>query len=75
MMLFGGCTTIFGVWMSAGGIVLAVALVVFAFVLHNYWAATDPAQRMDDRVNFYKNLALAGASLMLAAMPATVWHV
>jgi putative oxidoreductase len=75
MMLFGGLTSILGVWMAAGGIVLAVTLVVFAVVLHNYWAAQDPAQRMGDRVNFYKNLALAGAALMLAALPATVWHL
>jgi putative oxidoreductase len=75
MLLFGGVTAILGVWMAAGGIVLAIALVAFAFVLHNYWTVSDAGQRMGERAHFYKDLALTGAALMLTAMPATVWHL
>ena len=75
MLLFGGVTTLLGVWMPAAGIVLAVALLLFSFYLHNFWTVTDPGQRMAETTNFFKNLGLVAASLMLSAMPATVWHL
>jgi hypothetical protein len=31
--------------------------------MHDFWRATDPNQKMNDMVNFYKNVALLGASL------------
>lgn len=55
--------------------VAPVALLFAAFCLatallfHNFWAA-DAAAQMVERINFMKNIALAGAFLILAAAAA-----
>jgi hypothetical protein len=33
--------------------------------MHDFWKAEDPAQRMNDMINFSKNLALLGGALAL----------
>jgi hypothetical protein len=33
--------------------------------MHNFWSTEDPAQRMNDMINFSKNLALLGGALAL----------
>jgi len=33
--------------------------------MHNYWVETDMMPRINQRVNFQKNLALLGAALMM----------
>jgi hypothetical protein len=33
--------------------------------MHNFWAIEDPKQRMNDMVNFSKNMALLGSALAL----------
>jgi len=40
-----------------------------SFVMHNYWAVTDPAARVVDQVSFMKNIALLGAAWMLLLIP------
>jgi hypothetical protein len=37
--------------------------------MHAFWKETDPQQRMSEMVNFTKNMALVGASLLAAAHP------
>jgi putative oxidoreductase len=44
-------------------------LLAVSFPIHNFWAEADPAQRMADMVNFTKNMALVGATLIMAAIP------
>ena len=56
----------------------ALALAVFtlaaAFFFHNYWAV--PAEQvMAQRINFNKNLAIAGGLLLLAAFAAGAFSV
>ena len=56
----------------------ALALAVFtlaaAFFFHNYWAV--PAEQvMAQRINFNKNLAIAGGLLLLAAFGAGAFSV
>jgi uncharacterized membrane protein YphA (DoxX/SURF4 family) len=46
-----------------------VFLLVVSPVMHNYWAASDDATRMNDFINFTKNIALAGGALMALAIP------
>jgi putative oxidoreductase len=45
---------------------LAVFTLVITFIFHNYWDA-PAAQQMMQRINFFKNLALAGGLLYLVA--------
>ncbi|MFI7003108.1 DoxX family membrane protein [Nocardia sp. NPDC050175] len=63
----GGLSVLLGVWADLGSVLLAVLLVVTAVMMHQFWKETDPQARQADMINFNKNLALAGASLMLFA--------
>lgn len=49
-----------------GALLLAVFLVPVAFIMHNFWKVTDPMQRANEQIHFFKDLALAGASLLYA---------
>ena len=37
--------------------------------MHNFWAITEPNMKMMETVNFYKNMALLGAVLMILFIP------
>lgn len=65
---FGGLCILFGVLIPWAVLALAIFLVGVTFKIHNYWVVTDPNQKMMERVNFYKNLALLGGVLLLLAI-------
>lgn len=73
-MLVGGLMLLLGwqVWVAA--LILILFLVPVAFAMHNFWAVQDPQARMMEMVQFMKNLAIAGALLMILAYSyATEW--
>ena len=72
MLLLGGAGILLGVYVEYAVLLLSVFLIGVTFKMHKYWEVTDPMQRMGERVNFYKNLGLLGAVLMLLAIP-TPW--
>src|SRR5262245_62686143 len=72
LMLAGGLSILFGLWPHIGSLCIALFLLVVTPAMHNFWAATDPAQRMSDMINFMKNGALLGSTLMLYGVP-TPW--
>jgi hypothetical protein len=37
--------------------------------MHDFWSVLDPMQRVVEMTSFMKNMALAGATLMLLAVP------
>ena len=47
---------------------LAIALVMFptAIIFHNFWKETDPQAKQTEMMNFNKDIALAGAALVIA---------
>ena len=64
--LGAGLGLMFGVqvrWLAAA---LALFLLVDAFVAHSFWHALPPEQR-NQLLHFFKNLALAGAFVLLSA--------
>jgi putative oxidoreductase len=72
MLLLGGLSVVFGLYPVVGIGLLVVFLIPVSFVMHSFWKIGDPQLRMADRINFLKNIALAGAMLMLLAIP-TPW--
>ena len=48
---------------------LVLFLVPVTFVMHAFWTEHSPAARMADMINFTKNMALLGSSLMFLAIP------
>lgn len=65
MLLGGGLGVLLGVYVQWAVLLLVVFLVVVSFKMHNFWAVSDPNMKMAEMTNFLKNMALAGAALML----------
>ena len=71
LLLFGGYSLLTGVRVEAGITALVIFLVLVSYYMHPYWKEEGPG-RMGDQINFWKNMALLGALLMLLAIP-TPW--
>ncbi len=69
MLLCGGLSIMFGIYTSAGIILLIGFLVPVSLAMHNFWKIVDAQARIADKVNFMKNMALVGALLILLAIP------
>ncbi len=65
MMIVGGLGFIFNTHIQESAILLIIFLVPTTFMMHTFWKISDPMHRMNDQINFTKNLALIGALLMM----------
>jgi putative oxidoreductase len=72
-LLAGGLSIVLGFRPSIGLVLIALFLLPTSFMMHAYWKVPDPAGRRMDRVQFFKNMALLGATLMLFGLPQP-WH-
>jgi putative oxidoreductase len=70
VQLAGAVLVMLGLWADLGAIVLFAFLVPTAILIHNFWAESDPQQKMLEQVHFNKDISLAGAALFLAAFVA-----
>ena len=64
-LLIGGTSILLGVKPKLGAAAIAGFLLGVSPVMHNFWSTEDPAQRMNDMINFSKNMALLGGALAL----------
>jgi uncharacterized membrane protein YphA (DoxX/SURF4 family) len=69
LLAIAGVTFLLGVLPRVGIIAVVLFLLPVSFAMHPFWADTNPAARMADMVNFTKNMALLGSSLMFLAIP------
>ena len=69
LIILGGLSVLLGVRPTWGVLLLTAFLLPTSFLMHNYWAATDPSVRQMDMTNFKKNIALLGAAWMLLLIP------
>jgi uncharacterized membrane protein YphA (DoxX/SURF4 family) len=67
-ILLGGLSVLFGLWVDLGSVLLIIFLLSAAFFMHNYWTETDEMAKQTQQAMFSKNLALAGASLILLGL-------
>jgi len=65
MLLVGGLSILFGFHMRIGIIILVIFMLGVTFVMHAFWTEKDSALRMNDEINFSKNVAILGALLIL----------
>ncbi len=72
LLLVGGLGVIFGVYIKFAVLALALFLIPVSFFMHAFWKDQDPNMKMMNRVNFLKNMALLGASLLILSLP-TPW--
>jgi len=64
--LGGGLALMAGLYTRQAVVALAVFSLLTAVVFHNFWAAPQGEQMMQ-QINFMKNLAIAGGMLVVAA--------
>ncbi|MBF8280495.1 MAG: hypothetical protein HW383_268 [Candidatus Magasanikbacteria bacterium] len=76
LILLGGLSILLGAYVKIGVLLIALFLIPVTFWMHPYWKDADPNMKMANTVNFWKNLCLLGAALMLLAIPEPwVWSV
>ncbi len=64
-LLVGGTSLLLGVKPKIGTIALLGFLAGVSPVMHDFWQNEDPGERQNNKINFMKNMALAGAALAL----------
>jgi uncharacterized membrane protein YphA (DoxX/SURF4 family) len=69
LLLIGGLSLLLGVFPRLGVTALVLFLVPVTLIMHAFWADRDLTQWQSDIVNFSKNIALLGSSLMFLAVP------
>ncbi len=68
MLLIGGTSVILGIKPKYGTLAIMAFLAGVSPVMHDFWRIEEPNQRMNDMINFSKNMALLGAALALAGV-------
>jgi len=68
LIVVGALMVLLGVWGDLGALFLTVFLVPTALIMHGPWGVTDAQDRMMEQTQLLKDLALAGASLMILAL-------
>ncbi len=67
-MVAGGTSLVLGIKPKWGALAILGFLAGVSPLMHDFWNMEDPNQRMNDMINFSKNLALAGAALALLSV-------
>jgi putative oxidoreductase len=65
VIILAGAMIIVGLWMDLAALAIFVFLLLTVYYIHAFWKVEDPQERMQEQVHFQKDLALAGAALIL----------
>jgi len=65
LLILGGLSVLLGVFPQIGLWLIVAFLVGTTPMMHNFWAVSDPDQKPMETVQFMKNVALLGATLMM----------
>jgi len=68
LITIGALMVAIGIWPDLGALLLVVFLLPTAVLMHGFWSETDPAARVQEQTQFLKDLALAGAALVMFAL-------
>jgi len=69
LLLLGGASLLLGFHPTIGVILLAIFLLPVSLMIHNFWAIQDPQAKINEMVNFQKNIAILGVLLMTLLIP------
>lgn len=69
MLILGGASILLGLRPRIGLALIVAFLLPASVIMHDFWTVPEQMSRAAEMVNFLKNLALAGAALMLTAVP------
>ncbi len=67
MLVLGGLGIILDLMTGYALSLVIIFLLVTSFMMHDFWKVTDPMQKQMQVIQFTKNMALAGAAMMLLA--------
>jgi len=65
VLVAGGASVLLGVKPKLGTAAIVGFLAGVSPLMHDFWRVEDPNQRMNDMINFTKNLALLGGAVAL----------
>ncbi len=71
MILVGGLYIALGIYADLGALLIAIFLIPAAVLMHAFWKETDATAKQNESIGFFKDLALAGAALIIFALVAT----
>ena len=73
MIVAGAAMVLLGWHRFIGAGLLVIYLIPKAFMIHPFWKESDPQASMNEMSHFMKDLALAGAALLIAFYAALPW--
>jgi putative oxidoreductase len=65
VIMVGGAMLVLGIWGDLGALLVGAFALSIAPIMHAWWKEQDPHMRAIQQSQFGKNLALAGAALIL----------
>jgi uncharacterized membrane protein YphA (DoxX/SURF4 family) len=68
LLAVAGISILLGLYPDFGVAALVLFFVPVTLTMHAFWHDVDPGMRQVDLINFTKNIALLGSSLMLLAI-------
>ena len=68
MIILGGLSILLGIRPHWGIALVSAFLLPVTLLMHQYWKHSDPMMRINDQVNFMKNVAILGAAWTLLMM-------
>lgn len=69
LLVLGGLGVLLGAYVQIALLFVALFLIPVTFQMHSYWKESDPNMKMSNEVNFWKNIALLGAALVMLIIP------
>jgi uncharacterized membrane protein YphA (DoxX/SURF4 family) len=69
LILAGGISIVLGLWPTLGVVCIVLFLVPVTLMMHTFWSDTDAQMKLNNQVNFQKNVALLGAALAFLFVP------
>ena len=69
MLVLGGLSLLAGVRPKLGTSLIGAFLLGVTPKIHDFWNVQDSQQRINEQINFSKNLALLGGALIASAVP------
>lgn len=69
-LTLGGLLILLGFFVDLGALLLILFLLPAAILIHNYWSETDALVKSASEAQFWKNISLAGAAMILFGLVA-----
>ncbi len=65
MILLGSISILLGYKVKFGAALIFIFLIPTSFMMHNFWAMTDPMAKQINMLMFMKNMSMSGGALIL----------